>query len=69
VLLDRGRVVASGPTAQVLRPDVLAPVYQVDVRVVPDGDAVQLVFRPRRPPGGPTESARTHVHDSIGELA
>ncbi|WP_306368935.1 ABC transporter ATP-binding protein [Nocardiopsis sp. CC223A] len=46
VLLDQGRVVEAGPTNEVLTPEVLEPVYRISVRVLEDGDHVQLVFRP-----------------------
>lgn len=46
VLLDHGTVALAGPTDAVLVPDVLARVYGVGVRRVPDGDAVQLIFSP-----------------------
>ncbi len=46
VLLDRGSVAKAGPTADVLTPEVLEPVYHVSVRVLDDDDCVQLVFRP-----------------------
>ncbi|MFC5286353.1 ABC transporter ATP-binding protein [Actinokineospora guangxiensis] len=45
VLLDAGRVAAAGPTAAVLTPGVLEPVYRVRVRTVDDGDCVQLIFQ------------------------
>jgi iron complex transport system ATP-binding protein len=47
VLLDRGRVVRAGPTDDVLRPDVLEPVYGVAVRRLVEPDCVQLVFSPQ----------------------
>ncbi|MBL7499672.1 ABC transporter ATP-binding protein [Frankia sp. CNm7] len=47
VLLDGGRVVCTGPPAQVCVPGVLEPVYGVRVRVVDDGAARQLVFAPK----------------------
>jgi iron complex transport system ATP-binding protein len=49
LLLDRGRLVASGPAADVLRPDVIRPVYRwpVAVRALgldgPDRDVPQVV--------------------------
>ncbi|WP_028646679.1 ABC transporter ATP-binding protein [Nocardiopsis sp. CNT312] len=46
VLLDQGRVAKAGPTVDVLTPEVLEPVYRISVRVLEDGDRVQLVFRP-----------------------
>ncbi|MGH3567376.1 MAG: ABC transporter ATP-binding protein [Pseudonocardia sp.] len=48
VLLDRGSVTCSGPTAQVLAPEVLEPVYHVSVRAFYDDDCVQLIFRPQQ---------------------
>ncbi|GAA3223279.1 ABC transporter ATP-binding protein [Pseudonocardia petroleophila] len=50
VLLDGGTVAATGPTAEVLRPEVLEPVYRVSVRRFDEDDCVQLVFRPRAEP-------------------
>jgi iron complex transport system ATP-binding protein len=46
VLLDGGRVVESGPTADVLVPAVLEPVYGVSVRRIEDDGCVQLIFAP-----------------------
>lgn len=37
ILLDRGRIVKDGPPAEVLRRDVLEPVYGVRVRLLDDG--------------------------------
>lgn len=36
LVLDRGRLVADGSPEQVLRPEVIAPVFGVDLRVLPD---------------------------------
>jgi iron complex transport system ATP-binding protein len=47
VLLDRGKIVASGTPEDVLTSAVLEPVYGVCVRRVEDPDCVQLVFRTR----------------------
>ncbi|MGH3612425.1 MAG: ABC transporter ATP-binding protein [Pseudonocardia sp.] len=49
VLLDCGTVAASGPTADVLTPEVLEPVYHVGVRRLVEDNTVQLIFRPRAP--------------------
>jgi iron complex transport system ATP-binding protein len=46
VLLHHGRVVTSGTPDDVLRPDILEPVYDVAVRRSDEPDCVQLVFRP-----------------------
>ena len=48
VLLDDGRVVAAGTPSEVLTPDHLRPVYQVDVRRIELSDGFQLVFRPQQ---------------------
>ena len=48
VLLDRGTVAACGPTADVLTPQLLEPVYGIAVRRLQDDDAIQLIFN--RPP-------------------
>lgn len=64
VLLDRGRVAKAGPTAEVLTPSVLEPVYRVSVRVLDDDDCVQLVFRPRAVVGasaGGTRASRSRA--------
>ncbi|WP_232666350.1 ABC transporter ATP-binding protein [Pseudonocardia sp. TRM90224] len=53
VLLDAGRVARAGPVADVLRPEVLEPVYRVGVRLVEDEECVQLVFRARQPAAAP----------------
>ena len=41
-LLDGGRVLAEGPPVEVLRPDVIAEVYGLRVRIVPDGDYIMV---------------------------
>ncbi|HXL39076.1 MAG TPA: ABC transporter ATP-binding protein [Myxococcales bacterium] len=46
-LLDRGRVVAEGTAAEVLRPAVLSPVYGTDVEVVPNPATGQPLVAPR----------------------
>ncbi|GGI06208.1 ABC transporter ATP-binding protein [Egicoccus halophilus] len=46
VLLQDGRVVAAGTPDEVLRPEVLEPVYGIGVRRVPDHGRVQLLFSP-----------------------
>lgn len=67
VLLYRGRVVASGPTDQVLVPEILEPVYGIHIQPVRADDGVlQLLFRsPRHTDGTETSDARgvqTHTH-------
>jgi iron complex transport system ATP-binding protein len=52
VLLDGGRVVASGAPREVLTEELLATHYQARVRVV-DGEHGPLVVPVRRPPGRP----------------
>ena len=47
VLLDRGRVIAEGPPAQVLRPEVLSPVYGTEVEVIADPTTGQPLVAPR----------------------
>ena len=49
VLLDRGRVVAEGPPAVVLRPAVLSPVYGTEVEVVANPVTGQPLVAPRIP--------------------
>ena len=49
VLLDRGRVVAEGPPAVVLRPEVLSPVYGTEVEVVANPVTGQPLVAPRIP--------------------
>ncbi|PSL08214.1 iron complex transport system ATP-binding protein [Haloactinopolyspora alba] len=46
VLLDGGTVAAAGTPDEVLRPEVLEPVYRIGVQRVPTDDGVQLLFRP-----------------------
>lgn len=46
VLLDGGRVAAAGTPDDVLRPEVLEPVYRIGVQRIDTGDGVQLLFRP-----------------------
>jgi iron complex transport system ATP-binding protein len=46
VLLDHGRVVCTGPSHQVLVPEVLEPVYEIGVRRITEGGRVQLLFHP-----------------------
>lgn len=46
LLLDQGRVSASGTPEEVLTSHVLEPVYGIGVDRVQAGDVVQLVFRP-----------------------
>lgn len=48
VLLDQGRLVASGPCEEVLQPDLLSRIYRVDVdRISHNGD-IHLLFNPPR---------------------
>jgi iron complex transport system ATP-binding protein len=47
VLLDRGRVVREGTAAEVLRPEVLSPVYGTEVEVVPNPATGQPLVAPR----------------------
>ncbi|GAA3587288.1 ABC transporter ATP-binding protein [Amycolatopsis ultiminotia] len=46
VLLDRGRVVSAGTPDEVLRPEVIEPVYRVSVQRLEEPDCIQLIFRP-----------------------
>ncbi|TDQ41155.1 ABC transporter ATP-binding protein [Aureibacillus halotolerans] len=46
VLLNHGKVVSSGPTAEVLVPEVIEPVYRMKVTTLYDEGRLQLVFRP-----------------------
>lgn len=48
VLLHEGTAVARGAPAQVLTPEVLTPVYGIDVRRLDIDGVPQLVFSPRR---------------------
>jgi iron complex transport system ATP-binding protein len=47
VLLDRGRVVREGTAGEVLRPEVLSPVYGTEVEVVPNPATGQPLVAPR----------------------
>ena len=47
VLLDHGRVVAEGTPSQVLRPEVLSPVYGTAVEVIADPATGQPLVAPR----------------------
>lgn len=46
VLLGDGRVRAAGPVADVVRPEVLEPVYGIGVEQVRTGDHLHLLFHP-----------------------
>ncbi|MFP4634521.1 MAG: ABC transporter ATP-binding protein [Nitriliruptoraceae bacterium] len=46
ILLDQGKITASGSTDDVLRPEVLEPVYGIRVRTVVDQGLLQLIFSP-----------------------
>jgi iron complex transport system ATP-binding protein len=46
-LMDRGRVVAQGPPGEVLRPEVLAPVYGTEVEVMINPASGQPLVAPR----------------------
>ena len=46
-LLDRGTVVHQGPPENVLRSDVLEPVYGIEVRRLADGQHTYLAFGPQ----------------------
>jgi iron complex transport system ATP-binding protein len=46
VLLDRGSVVRAGAPDDVLRSEVLQPVYGIEVRRLDDGDGIHLAFGP-----------------------
>jgi ABC-type cobalamin/Fe3+-siderophores transport system ATPase subunit len=46
-LMDRGRVLADGPPAEVLRPSVLSPVYGTEVEVVATPGTGQPLVAPR----------------------
>ncbi len=48
VMLDAGRLVASGPTAQVLTPQHLQNVFNIEARVAPDDFTGRLQVRYRR---------------------
>lgn len=46
VLLEEGRVAAAGSADQVLRPEVLEPVYRIGVERLATGGLIQLLFHP-----------------------
>lgn len=45
IVLDNGRIAAYGTPDEVMVPEVLEPVYQVEVRRIDLDDAVHLLFR------------------------
>jgi iron complex transport system ATP-binding protein len=53
LLLDGGRVAASGPPPDVLRDDVLRPHFGPGVEVLTTGSGDRAVISRRRPPAGP----------------
>nr|WP_281496958.1 ABC transporter ATP-binding protein [Ornithinimicrobium sp. F0845] len=66
VLLEGGRIAASGAADEVLVPETLAPVYEVNVRRILLDDGFQLVFSPRGParassPSDPSALERTQA--------
>ncbi|WP_370328456.1 ABC transporter ATP-binding protein [Euzebya sp.] len=61
VLLDRGRVAASGAPENVLSPEVLQPVYGIGVRRTTFDGELQLLFRPLR-----TSDRRELASDATG---
>ena len=60
LLLDSGRVVASGPTQEVLDPAVLEPVYGIAVQRLDLEDGVHLLFRPTDPHPAPDHQRQEH---------
>ena len=62
VLLDDGRVVASGVPSEVLTPEHLRPVYQVDVRRIDVSDGFHLVFRPRKVADGLPQALEERIY-------
>ena len=48
VLLDQGRLVASGPCEEVLQPDLLSRIYRVDVDRISHNGHIHLLFNPPR---------------------
>ncbi|MFP4310771.1 MAG: ABC transporter ATP-binding protein [Nitriliruptoraceae bacterium] len=63
LLLDDGRVAAAGTPEEVLRPDVLEPVYGIGVERTHHGGHVQLLFHPldetHEPTGPPSPVGTT----------
>lgn len=50
VLLDQGRIIVTGTVDEVLRPEVLEPVYDIRIqRVIAEDQQVQLLFGPFPP--------------------
>ncbi|GAB4586482.1 ABC transporter ATP-binding protein [Nocardia sp. IFM 10818] len=68
VLLDRGRVAAAGSVDEVLRPEVLEPVYQVTVQRSTAFGSLQLLFGPSEPGDG-TGAATPASEDDAGIAA
>lgn len=56
VVLDSGRVIAAGPPAEVLTPELIRTTFGVDVRVYGDADQPVLAFRPLPAADGPAVS-------------
>lgn len=54
VVLDAGRIIAVGPPAEVLTPELIRTTFGVDVRVHGDADQPVFAFRPLSAPGVPT---------------
>ncbi|WCC80250.1 ABC transporter ATP-binding protein [Cutibacterium equinum] len=48
ILLDEGRLVASGPCEEVLQPDLLSRIYRVDVDRISHNGHIHLLFNPPR---------------------
>jgi iron complex transport system ATP-binding protein len=64
VMLDRGRVVASGTPDEALTPDALHRVYGIQVERVIVGGCLQLVFSPVDQPGTRVRSSRMDDTDT-----
>jgi len=65
ILLDRGRVAAEGPAAQVLKPEILDPVFETSTVVTPNAatGSLSVSVVPRSWPG---EGPRVHLIGGAG---
>jgi hypothetical protein len=68
-LVDHGLVVAAGPAAEVLRPDMLRTFYGADVTVHHAGDGTVVVIPRRAAPPAAAEPEPAEVAVAVAEVA